>query len=59
MQIKQEVDIEDWSFFDKKLDDIEDRVGGMKLPISFSQYIFELCINIDFVRSQLRQKRSA
>jgi uncharacterized protein len=59
MQIKQEVDIEDWSFFDKKLDDIEDRVGGMKLPISFSQYIYELRINIDFVRSQLRQKRSA
>jgi uncharacterized protein len=59
LQIKQEVDIEDWSFFDKKLDDIEDRVGGMKLPISFSQYIYELRINIDFVRSQLRQKRSA
>jgi hypothetical protein len=59
MQIKQEVDIEDWSFFDKKLDDIEDRVGGMKLPISFSQYIYELRINIDFVRSQLLQKRSA
>lgn len=56
MQIKQEVDIKDWSFFYKKLDDIEDRVDGMKLPISFSQYIYELRMNIDFVRSQLKSK---
>lgn len=57
MQIKQESDHENWAFFYKKLDEIEDRVSGMKLPISFSQYIYELRMNIDFVRSQLHQKR--
>ena len=56
MQLRQEKDSENWAFFYQKLDDIEDRVSGMKLPISFSQYIYELRVNIQFVRSQLSSK---
>ena len=57
MQLKQEADHESWDFFYNKLNDIEERVSAMKLPISFSQYIYELRMNIQFVRSQLQQKK--
>lgn len=38
----------------KKLDDIEDRVRDINMPISFSQYIYELRANIQLVRSKLK-----
>ena len=57
MQLKQESELENRAYFYKKLDEIEQRVSEMKLPISFSQYIYELRGNIQFVRSQVGQEK--
>ena len=38
----------------QKLDDIEERVRDINMPISFSQYIYELRANIQLVRSKLK-----
>jgi TRAP transporter TAXI family solute receptor len=39
----------------KRLDGIEERVNHMKVPLEFSDHIFALRQNIDFVRGRLRR----
>lgn len=39
----------------KKLDDIEDRVNHMKVPLDFSSHIYELRGHIHFVRERLQE----
>jgi hypothetical protein len=40
----------------RQLDDIEDRVNRMKLPLEYSEYLYSLRGNIEFVRGRLRAK---
>jgi len=53
VQLKQKTENENREYFYRKLDEIEQKVSEMKLPISFSQYIYELRGNIQFVKSQV------
>lgn len=53
MQLKEDTGITN-EYLHKKLDDIEDRVRNINMPISFSQYIYELRANIQLVRSKLK-----
>lgn len=43
----------DKGFYLKKLDQIESRVRAIKLPISYSQYVYELRAHINLVRSKI------
>jgi TRAP transporter TAXI family solute receptor len=41
-----------------KLNEIEDKVSDLKLPVTFSQYAYELRGHIELVRSRLQKKQS-
>lgn len=52
-QLNQEQGRLDRDYYLQKLDQIESRARSIKLPISYSQYLYELRSHIEFVRSKI------
>jgi TRAP transporter TAXI family solute receptor len=52
-QLNQEQGRFDRDYYLQKLDQIESRARSIKLPISYSQYLYELRSHIEFVRSKI------
>ncbi len=52
-QLNQEQGMLDRDYYLQKLDQIESRARSIKLPISYSQYLYELRSHIEFVRSKI------
>jgi hypothetical protein len=52
-QLNQEQGRLDRDYYLQKLDQIESRARLIKLPISYSQYLYELRSHIEFVRSKI------
>ncbi len=52
-QLIQEQGLFDRDYYLQKLDQIESRARSIKLPISYSQYLYELRSHIEFVRDKI------
>ncbi len=52
-QLNQEQGSFDRDYYLQKLDQIESRARSIKLPISYSQYLYELRSHIEFVRDKI------
>ena len=52
-QIKQQPNLQERSAYQKRLDEIEERVNDMKVPLEFAEHIYSLRGHIHFVRERL------
>jgi len=57
--LRKESDIKDYRQYIDELNNIDERVRGLKLPVTFSQHLYELRGNIEFVRNTLEKLESA
>jgi hypothetical protein len=57
--LRKKSDIKDYGQYIDELNEIEERVRGLKLPVTFSQHLYELRGNIEFVRNTLEKLESA
>jgi hypothetical protein len=56
-QIKPNSDAAEHADYMKKLDSIEERVNQLKVPLVYSDHIYALRQNIEFVRGRIQKKR--
>jgi lipopolysaccharide biosynthesis protein len=54
-QIQANIDKQDFEKYWTELVDIEDRVNTLKLPVSFSQHLYELKGSVELVRTKLER----
>ena len=54
-QIQADIDRQDLEKYRTELIDIEGRVNILRLPVSFSQHLYELKGNIELVRTKLER----